>query len=110
MFIHVLRTSVNIAALHLGADNVDRLSPGHRDNIGKLVTAAVHVRHLIVYGEHDSRAFKHQSESYASSLKYHHLQNITTLEIKAADHFNLVEDLRNPEYILSKEIIEFISH
>ena len=104
----ILQTSVNTPEMNLNNDNVNSLSPLDQNNVDRVVSAASHVKHLIVYGEHDSPVFKQQARQYHDKLKKNGVKNIKLVEVKKADHFNLVEDLRLNDYTLSKEIIKFM--
>ena len=103
----ILSTSVNIPAMKLTTTTAERLSPAGQANLTSLAVVGRHVKHWVVVGEHDSPAFKQQARSYTDLLGSHGIQARLT-EQKGEDHFSLVEKLKDEDYELSQEIINFM--
>ena len=103
----LLRTSVNIPAMKLTTTTAELLSPASQTNVAKLARVGRHVRHLVVVGEHDSPAFKQQARSYTELLKANNIQ-ASLREERGEDHFSLVEKLKDEDYELTQEIINFM--
>ena len=103
----ILSTSVNIPAMKLTTGTAELLSPANRANLASLAQVCRHVKHWVVVGEHDSPAFKEQARSYSDLLSTHAIQARLT-EQKGEDHFSLVEKLKDEDYQLSQEIINFM--
>ena len=100
----LLRTSINIPALQLRPDTVARWSPLAETNLA----AVARVPALVVVGEHDSPAFRQQAEQYRDQLRARGVPVTFTLQ-GGEDHFSLVEKLKDDDYALSKQIIEFMN-
>lgn len=62
---------------------------------------------IVVVGEHDSPEFKRQSQEFEQKLKENGVST-KYIEIKDTDHFNVVENLQNDDYILTKEILNLM--
>ena len=65
------------------------------------------VKHLVVVGEHDSPAFKQQARHYTELLNSHNIR-ASLREERGEDHFSLVEKLKDEDYQLTQEIINFM--
>ena len=100
----LLRTSINIPALQLRPDTVARWSPLAETNLA----AVARVPALVVVGEHDSPAFRQQAEQYRDQLSARDVP-VTFTTQGGEDHFSLVEKLKDDDYALSKQIIEFMN-
>ena len=100
----LLRTSINIPALQLRPDTVARWSPLAETNLA----AVARVPALVVVGEHDSPAFRQQAEQYRDQLSARGVP-VTFTTQGGEDHFSLVEKLKDDDYALSKQIIEFMN-
>ncbi|KAL5236262.1 hypothetical protein ACI65C_003672 [Semiaphis heraclei] len=70
-------------------------------------TAQNCIKILVVYGENDSPAFHFQSKQFAKILEKLGL-DVTEERINGVDHFDIVENLSNMDYSLTKTIINFI--
>ncbi|XP_050428751.1 kynurenine formamidase [Adelges cooleyi] len=101
----LLKTTIN-NTLHLNELTCLELSPvcflkKHLTNIswcGKC---------FLVSAENDSPAFKQQSTKFAQFLTFHGLEVIEEC-INGVDHFDIVENLANDDYILTRRIINLI--
>ena len=103
----LLTTSVNIPAMNLNPSTAELLSPASQTNLAKLAKVAGRVKHWVVVGEHDSPAFKQQARRYTELLNSHNIQARLS-EQRGEDHFSLVEKLKDEDYELSQEIINFM--
>ncbi|XP_022160456.1 kynurenine formamidase isoform X2 [Myzus persicae] len=65
------------------------------------------IKILVAYGESDSPAFHFQSKQFAKFLEKLGL-DVTEKRINGVDHFDIVENLSNIDYSLTKTIINFI--
>ena len=63
---------------------------------------------LIVVEEYGSPEFIRQSKEFAEVLKSRDVP-YTYLEVPGMDHFDIIEELFNPEFSLSREIIKFVN-
>ncbi|XP_060835255.1 kynurenine formamidase isoform X2 [Rhopalosiphum padi] len=104
----LLETSIN-KALKLNKETCLQLSP--LNNLYGLdfthIMAKFHVKVLVVYAENDSPAFHFQSKQFAKFLDKLGLEVIEE-RIIGVDHFDIVENLSNKDYSLTKTIINFI--
>lgn len=64
-------------------------------------------RILVVVAEHDSPAFKMQSQKYEEILRTSGIKSEYFL-IEGEDHFSCVEKLRENDYVLTKKIINMV--
>ena len=103
----LLSTSVNIPAMNLNPSTAELLSPVTESNLARLAEAGRHVKHLVVVGQHDSPAFKEQARQYTDLLRARQVKVILT-EQGGEDHFSLVEKLKDEDYTLTREIIDFM--
>ena len=103
----LLTTSVNIPAMKLTTTTAEVLSPASKANLAKLAAVARHVKHWVVVGEHDSPAFKLQARTYTELLRSHNIEARLS-EQAGEDHFSLVEKLKDEDYELSQQIIDFM--
>ncbi|XP_049828797.1 kynurenine formamidase [Schistocerca gregaria] len=76
------------------------LSPDSKDSIKNM-------RILVAIGQHDSPAFHEQSREYSKILRGI-CDHVEYLEVADMDHFSVVENLHEEDYILTKKIIEMI--
>ncbi|XP_078687268.1 kynurenine formamidase-like [Branchiostoma floridae x Branchiostoma belcheri] len=60
---------------------------------------------LVVYGEHDPPTFHRQSKEYTEQLKGLGM-DVSCLEIPDTDHFNVIHDLSQEQYQLTKMVIK----
>lgn len=104
----LLETSIN-KALKLNKNTCLKLSP--LNNLYgldfTLKTAQVCTKVLVAYAENDSPAFHFQSTLFAKFLDKLGL-DVTEERINGTDHFDIVENLSNIDYSLTKKIINFI--
>nr|XP_018903088.1 PREDICTED: kynurenine formamidase [Bemisia tabaci] len=98
----LLDTSYN-DALRLDREKAQDISPVSRGFCDK------RVKILIITAEFDSPAFKQQSMAYFE-LMVKKSENITLLEIKNVDHFDIIEQMSNPKFELVSRIIEMVSN
>ncbi|CAH1271348.1 AFMID [Branchiostoma lanceolatum] len=81
-----------------------------RRNSPCLFSAAVVKNHpkckvLVVFGEHDAPEFHRQSKEYTEQLKGLGME-VSCVEIPDTDHFNVVHNLAEEHYQLTKMVIE----
>ncbi|CAH1725005.1 unnamed protein product [Aphis gossypii] len=104
----LLETSIN-KALRLNKKTCLQLSP--LNNLHGLdfthIMTQICVKVLVVYAENDSPAFHFQSKQLAKLLDKLGLEVIEE-RINGVDHFDIVENLSNKDYSLTKTIINFI--
>ena len=99
----VLYTSTN-DVLKLEENSASRNSPLL---ILKQSPPTSHCPALIAVEEYGSPEFIRQSKEFAEALKSYGVP-CTYLEVPGVDHFDIIEEMFDPEFYLSREIIEFI--
>ncbi|XP_025416000.1 kynurenine formamidase, partial [Sipha flava] len=102
----LLETTINIP-LKLNKNDCLELSPLNILNKFDFSLKTNSIKVFVVYAEHDSPAFHNQSSQFAKLL---HKIGIDILEerITEVDHFDIVENLSNNNYSLTKHIINLI--
>ncbi|XP_052123298.1 kynurenine formamidase [Frankliniella occidentalis] len=65
------------------------------------------VKILAIFGQHDSPSFQAQSKDFIEKLCKEKFE-ASWFEVPEMDHFNLVENLCNSEYILTRKLISII--
>lgn len=99
-------TSENVA-LRMTLNSAWNLSPTNQTNLEQLVAHWHHLRFVIAVAEQDSPEFRLQSETYhqlISDLGF----TSKYVDCQAVDHFNMVENLQEDEYNLTKEILDVL--
>ncbi|XP_022106284.1 kynurenine formamidase-like isoform X2 [Acanthaster planci] len=94
--------------LHLTENEADQVSPINSTNLSKAVRLSPHCKIINVYGEHDPPIFKQMSKDYTRKLANGGI-DATYEEIPGMDHFELVERLVDPEYSLTKMLLQLMS-
>ncbi|KAK3915379.1 Kynurenine formamidase [Frankliniella fusca] len=67
------------------------------------------IRIIAIFGQHDSPSFRAQSKDFIDKLCKENIE-ASWLEVPEMDHFNLVENLCNPEYTLTRKLISIIQN
>lgn len=100
----LVNTYVN-DALKMSQEDAVRNSPVKL--VDKIGSYSGH-RHIIVaYGEHDPPEFHRQSRDMAAALVTHGIR-CSVIEVPDTDHFNVIENLQNDDYVLTKECIKLM--
>ncbi|XP_065200441.1 kynurenine formamidase [Planococcus citri] len=98
----LIRTTIN-EKLNINNENYRSLSPLLR--LPKSINQ--NIRISIFIAEYDSPAFHTQSENFKREVEKLH-SNVELNVIKNTDHFTIVENLKNTDFILTKTIINMI--
>ena len=99
----LLGISVN-DVLKLDEESATRLSP---QRILMKMSPTICCPVMVVVEEHGSPGFTRQSKEFADTLKSCGILS-SFLELPGVDHFDIIENMRNPEYYLSKEILKVV--
>ncbi|KAL1131797.1 hypothetical protein AAG570_011409, partial [Ranatra chinensis] len=102
----LLKTDIN-DALELDLDEATRLSP--MLDLSKVTNLREDFKVYIFVGENDSPEFKRQSADYAKVLSEKNIKSEFEI-IPGLDHFDIVENLQNDDYILTNKIISLITN
>jgi arylformamidase len=87
----LLATSIN-HDVHLDAVEARDMSPIHQP-------PALGTRHICAVGAAETDGFRHQSHAYAAYLRQYQCDAVT-VELPGRNHFDVLEDLANPEHDL----------
>jgi arylformamidase len=102
----MLDTSEN-TALRMTEEEAWSLSPMNAISLTRLQQQHNHVDILIAVAENDSPAFRQQSQNYELALLEKRIA-VRLLDVKDADHFDIVERLTDNDYLLTKAIISML--
>ena len=91
-------------ALKLDADSSAKISP---QTILQKASPTIRCPTLVVVEEHGSPEFIRQSKEFHEILKSHGVQS-SFLQLSGVDHFNLIENMADPEDQLCKEILKVV--
>ena len=98
-----VRTYVN-DALTLHDESAARVSP---QRILMKMSPTICCPVVVVVEEHGSPEFTRQSKEFADVLKSHGVKS-SFLELPGVDHFDIIENMVNPEDYLCKEILKVV--
>ncbi|XP_021938426.1 kynurenine formamidase isoform X8 [Zootermopsis nevadensis] len=87
-------------SLKLSSQEARSLSPLLLDITSPAVTK---LRILVAVGDHDSPEFQRQSYEFAEKLRQHS-QQVEYMTVAGVDHFDIVENLQQKDFILTKII------
>jgi arylformamidase len=104
----LLMTDVN-DELKLSEEEAWSNSPANPDHVLSLRMLYPHCRVIVVTGQYDSPEFHKQSEDYHLLLVNEKLWT-KLLDIPELDHFNVVENLQEPGYLLLREIVDLMNY
>ena len=99
----IINTDIN-DPLKLDESNAARISP---QRILKQTSPTIKCPTLVVVEEHGSPEFIRQSKEFDEILKSHGVQ-CSFLQFPGLDHFNLIENMVNPDDQLCKEILKLV--
>ena len=83
-------------------------SPLHR-NSSDYWSALKHVPILCVHGQYDPPTFHDQNRRFGSYLEKIGFDNVQTLQLNNFDHFDVIEQLENPNQPLTKMVLKIIN-
>jgi len=101
----LIKTDVN-DNLKMDTNLANELSPMLLNNKFSMDTSQIRI--LLAYGEDESVAFKQQSMDYFQLLKRANFKSINCIEIKDCDHFNVIENISEDDFSLTK--VKFLSY
>jgi len=99
----LINTYIN-DAVSLDVSSASRNSP---QRILQQSSPTIRCPTLVVVEEHGSPEFTRQSKEYVENLTTHGVQ-CSFIESPGVDHFNLIENMVNPEDFLCKEILKLV--
>ena len=99
----IIKTDINDNP-KMDLDEAKTLSPMFKRNVYS--SNLIYI--LLAYGEHESDAFKEQSENYYKHLNSLNFKNVNCIEIKNCDHFNIIENISEDNFSLTKEIYKLM--
>ncbi|CAB3379923.1 Hypothetical predicted protein [Cloeon dipterum] len=102
----LIKTTVN-TPLKLNEERAKALSPLVQLPGVRLAAWARRLHLLLAVGEHDSPAFIQQTQQLAQLLKGR-VAGVEVLEVQGVDHFDIVENLRSDNHVLTKRLKELI--
>ncbi|XP_059481182.1 kynurenine formamidase [Neocloeon triangulifer] len=103
----LIKTTVN-EPLRLDEQRASQLSPLVQLPNVRLPAWARRLHVLVAVGEHDSPAFIEQSKRLAEVLEGR-LSSVELQQLKGLDHFDIVENLRSDNHVLTQRIKELIA-
>ncbi|XP_040569660.1 kynurenine formamidase [Lepeophtheirus salmonis] len=96
-------------SLHMDLEMAQRLSPLNAKNLKRLEKVVLPYAYVIV-GERDSPLFIEQAQEFVANLvKMPNIKELHYKVIPKMDHFNLVEDLQQKNYEITKNILYLIN-
>lgn len=98
------KTSIN-DPLGLTEDEVSNFSPLHGLNLKRARKNSAKMKTFLIYGQNDAPGLIDQGRRYAEAIKELSPQ---WMEIPERDHFNLVEHLADPDYVVTKSILTIL--
>ncbi|XP_046444376.1 kynurenine formamidase-like [Daphnia pulex] len=104
--IPLVATSMNLP-LNLDNETAKLMSPLHCFN--QSMEKVLNIKQLLVVGENDPTEFKRQTSTYAQALLRAGFTDVHCKMMESLDHFNIVEELRNEDYELTRLIVKLIS-
>ena len=99
----LVSTSIN-EPLKMTKDFAERISP---QIILQSEKPSIICPMLLAVGEYESSAFKEMSKSFSLTLKNHGIENLL-LTIPKTDHFDIIENLINPDFLLMQLMLKMI--
>jgi arylformamidase len=93
--------------LHMTEESAWHLSPMNPIYIQQLTLLWRHVRLIVIIGENDSPEFRFQSKYYSNFLQASG-SSTKLIDMPDVDHFNMPEQLEDPNYILTKELLDLM--
>ncbi|XP_077987116.1 kynurenine formamidase-like [Glandiceps talaboti] len=100
----IVHTYVN-DPLKLTEDEAKRLSP--TTYIQETCQLSKHCKVLVVFADEDTPAFRKQSKEYGQQLRDGGL-SVKELDVKGHDHFDLLHDFQNDDYIATQELLKLL--
>uniref|UniRef100_A0A336LVA8 CSON003078 protein n=1 Tax=Culicoides sonorensis TaxID=179676 RepID=A0A336LVA8_CULSO len=94
--------------LGLNDSNIKEVSPLYSNYSHLKSTNANGIQFNVYVGEYDSNTFQKQSQDISIRLIRDINESVSYCLLKNLDHFNIVEDLRFPDYCMTKNIIHDI--
>lgn len=78
------------------------------NHIDEIISRSSKRQIIVVVGKHDSPEFRRQSKEFEQRLRD---GGISTkyIDVTDTDHFNVVENLQNDDYLLTKEIVNLMN-
>ncbi|XP_034233701.1 kynurenine formamidase isoform X2 [Thrips palmi] len=103
----IVHTYIN-GPLQMNEEEAERHSP-----ISMMASQNYNIKIIVIFGQHDSPAFQAQSRDF---IKWcYHFQKLRSYKLDASvyevptmDHFNLVENLCQSDYVLTKRLVQTI--
>ncbi|XP_075228134.1 kynurenine formamidase [Lycorma delicatula] len=102
----IINTSVN-EVLNLTKTEIEQYSPLINATNKLSVAKSIGCKALVAVAENDSPEFQRQSKEFAEVLTKCGA-NAKYIKMKNEDHFSIVENLQDPNYNLTKDIIQLI--
>jgi arylformamidase len=97
----LIGTSID-RALGLTRDDCASISPLRHDGFSKVPTA-------VFWGEHETAAFKRQSQAWTAHLRRLGVGVTTSTEVPGRNHFDVILDLTTPQTALGDATIALIA-
>ena len=104
----LLKTDINDNP-KMDLNEAENISPLLKENTFLTESEKNEIKILLAYGEDESSAFKEQSMNYSLHLQnILKIKNVKCFEVKNSDHFDIIENISDDSFVLTKvKIIKY---